>query len=150
MPASLPGRILALDVGRRRIGLAISDPLGFTAQGLETLQRVNNRQDYDRLAHLAREKEVTLFVVGLPLHMSGDESRQAGYVREFADRLQRETDIPIAFWDERLTTVEAHRVLTAGGLNLEKRKKAVDRMAAVLLLENFLMARSSGARSSAE
>ena len=144
MPASLPGRILALDVGRRRIGLAISDALGYTAQGLETLERVNNRKDYDRLAALVREKEVKLFLVGLPLHMSGDESRQAGYVREFADRLQRETDIPVEFWDERLTTVEAHRVLSEGGVTFDKRKKAVDRMAAVLLLENYLMARSSG------
>ena len=144
MPASLPGRILALDVGRRRIGLAISDALGYTAQGLETLERVNNRKDYDRLAALVREKEVKLFLVGLPLHMSGDESWQAGYVREFADRLQRETDIPVEFWDERLTTVEAHRVLSEGGVTFDKRKKAVDRMAAVLLLENYLMARSSG------
>ena len=144
MPASLPGRILALDVGRRRIGLAISDALGYTAQGLETLERINNRKDYDRLAALAREKEVKLFLIGLPLHMSGDESRQAGYVREFADRLQRETDIPVEFWDERLTTVEAHRVLSEGGVTLDQRKRAVDRMAAVLLLENFLMARSAG------
>lgn len=135
-----PGRILALDVGRRRIGLAISDPLGLTAQGLETLHRTNNREDFERLRALAAEREVTRFVLGLPLHMSGDESRQAGFVREFGDRLNRETGLPVEYWDERLTTVEAERVLKSSGISLEKRKQAIDRMAAVLLLENWLAA----------
>lgn len=143
MTDSLPGRIVALDVGRRRIGVAISDPLGFTAQGLETLYRVNNRTDFGYFVDLAREKEVTRFVLGLPLHMSGDESRQAAYVREFGDRLNRETGLPVEYWDERLTTVEAERFLLASGVTQEKRKLAIDRMAAVLLLENWLMARGS-------
>ena len=136
-------RVLGIDVGRRRIGLAISDPLGVTAQGLETLQRKNNRADFAALVSLAREKEVARFVVGLPLHMSGDESRQGVFVREFADRLRRETGLPVELWDERLTTVQAERVLKESGVSLDKRKRAVDRLAAVLLLENWLEARGA-------
>lgn len=134
----VPGRILALDVGRKRIGLALSDPLGVTAQGLETLQRTNIREDLARLAALVREKDIALFLVGLPLHMSGDESRQAQYVRDFAVKLERETRVPVEYWDERLTTVEAERVLKSSGISIEKRARAVDRLAAVILLESYL------------
>lgn len=134
----MTGRILALDVGRRRIGLALSDPLGITAQGLETLQRINLRTDVDALAALAAEKEVRRFLVGHPLHMSGREGRQAEYVREFAGRLEERTGIPVEFRDERLTTVEAQRVLRESGVSLEKRKRAVDKLAAVILLEGYL------------
>ena len=132
------GRILALDVGRRRIGLALSDPLGITAQGLDTLQRINLRTDLDALAALAAEKDVRRFLVGHPLHMSGREGRQADYVREFAGRLEERTGIPVEFRDERLTTVEAQRVLRESGVSLEKRKRAVDKLAAVILLEGYL------------
>ena len=132
------GRILALDVGRRRIGLALSDPLGITAQGLDTLQRINLRTDLDVLAALAAEKDVRRFLVGHPLHMSGREGRQADYVREFAGRLEERTGIPVEFRDERLTTVEAQRVLRESGVSLEKRKRAVDKLAAVILLEGYL------------
>ena len=83
----VPGRILALDVGKKRIGLAISDPMGISAQGLPTLYRVRIREDLDQLASLCSEREVTLLLVGEPLHMSGDDSRQAVYTREFAERL---------------------------------------------------------------
>ena len=134
----MTGRILALDVGRRRIGLALSDPLGITAQGLDTLQRINLRTDLDALAALAAEKEVRRFLVGHPLHMSGREGRQAEYVREFAGRLEERTGIPVEFRDERLTTVEAQRVLRESGVSLEKRKRAVDKLAAVILLEGYL------------
>lgn len=134
----MTGRILALDVGRRRIGLALSDPLGITAQGLDTLQRTNLRTDLDALAALAAEKEVRRFLVGHPLHMSGREGRQAEYVREFAGRLEERTGIPVEFRDERLTTVEAQRVLRESGVSLEKRKRAVDKLAAVILLEGYL------------
>ena len=131
-------RILALDVGKRRIGLAISDGLGITAQGLPTLQRTTVREDLANLAELSRERGVTLFLVGEPLHMSGDKSRQAQYIRDFAERLTERTGIPVQFWDERLTTVQAQRVLRESGISIEKRAKAVDRLAAVILLESFL------------
>lgn len=132
------GRILALDVGMRRIGLALSDALGVTAQGLETLQRKNLRTDLARLGDLAREREVGLFLVGHPRHMSGDESRQSGYVREFAEKLERATGIRVELWDERLTTVEAGRVLRSSGISIEKRAQAVDRLSAVILLQSYL------------
>jgi putative holliday junction resolvase len=137
----LAGRILALDVGKKRIGLAISDALGISAQGLPTLHRTRIRDDLQTLDQLARDREVALFLIGKPLHMSGDDSRQSVYTAEFAERLREKTGIPIAYWDERLTSLEAERVLRAGNASLEQRKKAVDRLAAVLLLESFLDAR---------
>jgi putative Holliday junction resolvase len=136
------GRVLALDFGKRRIGLAISDRMGWTAQGLPTLTRTRIREDLDRLAALAAEREVALFLFGLPLHMSGDESRQAAHVREFAGRLHARTGLPVEFLDERLTSVEAERVLRSSGIGIEKRAKAVDKLAAVLLLENYLERRA--------
>jgi putative Holliday junction resolvase len=132
------GRILALDLGRRRIGLAVSDELGITAQGLDTLQRTNIREDLAILAKLALDRNVSLILMGHPLHMSGDESRQAEYTREFARRLEAVTGLPTKFWDERLTSVEAERVLRQSGISIEKRARAVDRMAAVILLGSYL------------
>jgi putative Holliday junction resolvase len=138
------GRILALDVGRKRIGLAVSDPLGITAQGLPTLQRTRIREDLEALERLCREYEVRLLLIGHPLHMSGDESRQSIYTREFADRLRERTQVPVEFLDERLTTVQAERVLRESGISIEKRAKAVDQLAAVLLLQSFLDSREPG------
>ncbi len=135
---SAKGRILALDLGKKRIGLALSDPLGITAQGLETLQRTNIRQDMAALAQLIEKHEVTLLLMGHPLHMSGDESRQSEYTREFADRLAAYTGIEVRLWDERLTSREAERVLRESGISIEKRARAVDRLAAVILLESYL------------
>jgi putative Holliday junction resolvase len=132
------GRILALDLGKKRIGLALSDPLGITAQGLPTLQRTNIRADLAALDHLIAEREVTLILMGHPLHMTGREGRQAEYTREFAGRLAEWTGVEIRFWDERLTTVEAQRVLRESGVSLAKRTRAVDRLAAVILLASYL------------
>lgn len=137
-PTRPEGRILAIDLGKKRAGLAISDPLGITAQGLPTLQRQNNRQDLEDLADLVSGHGVQLIVMGNPLHMSGNDSRQAAYTREFADRLAQRTGLPIVFWDERYTTVIAERVLRESGIGLDKRKKAVDQLAAVILLESYL------------
>ena len=134
-------RILALDLGKRRIGLAVSDELGVTAQGLDTLERTNIREDLARLAQLASEKNAGLILIGNPLHMSGQEGRQAEYAREFGDRLQAASGIPVEFWDERLTTVEAQRVLRESGVSSRKRARAVDRLAAVILLESYLDSR---------
>jgi putative Holliday junction resolvase len=132
------GRILALDVGGKRIGLALSDPLGITAQGLPNLVRKNKRTDLDALAKLAAERKVALFLVGNPLHMSGDAGRQAGWVREFADALAAHTGLPVQLWDERLTTVEAARVLRESGMGIEKRARSIDRLSAVILLQSYL------------
>ncbi len=137
----ITGRVLALDLGKRRIGLALSDELGITAQGLQTLERSNIREDLAKLAELISEKNVSLILMGNPLHMSGDESRQTQYTREFAARLEAATGLPIEFRDERLTTVEAERVLRQSGISIQKRAKAVDRLAAVILLESYLDSR---------
>jgi putative Holliday junction resolvase len=139
------GRVLALDVGKRRIGLAISDGLGLTAQGLPTLQRTTIREDLMHLAELTAEREIGLFLIGDPLHMSGDQSRQAQYIRDFAARLSERTGVPVKFWDERLTTVQAHRVLRESGISIEKRAKAIDKLAAVILLESYLDSRTAEA-----
>lgn len=132
------GRILALDLGKRRIGLAISDELGITAQGLDTQQRTNMREDLAHLANLITEKNVGLILMGNPIHMSGREGRQAEYTRDFAQRLKEETGLPIVYWDERLTSVEAGRVLRDSGISIEKRARAVDRLSAVILLASYL------------
>ncbi len=136
------GRVLALDLGARRIGLAMSDELGITAQGLPTLQRANLREDLGRLAQMARENGVTLILMGNPLHMSGREGKQTALAREFAARLSERTGVPVEFRDERLTTVEAQRVLRQGGASRQKRARAVDRLSAVLLLESYLDSQS--------
>lgn len=132
------GRILALDLGKKRIGLALSDPLGITAQGLPTLERTNIREDLSTLAQLIDLYDITLILMGNPLHMSGKEGRQVEYTREFAERLQKKTGLEVRFWDERLTTMEAQRVLRESGISIEKRARAVDRLAAVILLESYL------------
>ena len=132
------GRILALDLGKRRIGLAISDELGITAQGLETFQRARVREDIAQLAQLVRERNVSLILMGNPVHMSGQEGRQSEHARDFGERLRAATGLEVKFWDERLTTVEAQRVLRESGISLQKRTAAVDRLAAVILLESYL------------
>ena len=135
---------MALDVGKRRIGLAVSDELGWTAQGLETLERTRIRDDLGRLKEVADRWSIETLLVGQPLHMSGEQSRQSEYTREFAARLQEHLKLPVIFWDERLTSMEAERVLRESGASLEKRKQAVDRIAAVLLLESYLEYRGAG------
>ena len=139
----IQSRVLALDLGKKRIGLALSDELGITAQGLETLERTNIREDLSRISQLASEKGVSLILMGNPLHMSGREGRQAEYARDFGGRLQAASGIPVEFWDERLTTVAAQRVLRESGISIEKRAQAVDRLAAVILLESYLDSRQS-------
>lgn len=131
-------RILALDLGKKRIGLAVSDPLRITAQGLPNLDRTRKRDDLEALSRLAREREVGLILMGNPVNMGGAEGRQSAWVREFAAELEKYTGLPICFWDERLTTVEANRVLRESGISLQKRAGAVDRLSAVILLQSYL------------
>ncbi len=131
-------RILALDLGKKRIGLAISDPLGITAQGMPNLNRTTKRSDLDALERLVREREVGLILMGNPINMRGAEGRQSQWVREFADDLAARTHLPVKLWDERLTSVEAGRVLRSSGISIEKRAAAVDRLSAVILLQSYL------------
>ncbi|HXR97590.1 MAG TPA: Holliday junction resolvase RuvX [Terriglobales bacterium] len=135
-------RILALDVGKRRIGVAVSDGLGITAQGLATLERQNRGADLSALRGLAEQYEIRLWLVGLPLHMSGEEGRAAREVRQWGTLLERSTKVPVAYWDERLTTVEAERVLRSASSTLLQRRRAVDKMSAVILLQSYLDSQS--------
>ena len=131
-------RILALDVGKVRIGVAVSDELGITAQGLDTIIRRNRREDLAIISRLAEEKGAGLFLIGNPVNMSGKEGRQAEWVRDFADGLAERSGLPVKLWDERLTSVEAGRVLRGSGVSIEKRARAVDRLSAVILLQSYL------------
>ena len=134
------GRILALDVGSRRIGVAVSDPLGITAQGLDTIQRQNKRRDFGALRRLLEKYEVREIVVGLPLRLSGEEGTQSEKMRRFAGELQSYFGVTVHLWDERWTSTEANRLLREAELSIEKRGKAVDRMAAVLILQSWMEA----------
>ena len=141
--SSEPGRILAIDLGQARIGLALSDPLGITAQPLETLQRVGPRRDLQTLAERVQAAEACTVVVGLPRLMSGEEGTQARHAREFAQRLGRRIPgVRVVFWDERLTTVQAERTMISGKVRRARRRRIVDGLAAVLILQGFLDRRS--------
>jgi putative holliday junction resolvase len=136
-----PGRVLALDVGLRRIGLAVSDALGITAQGLQTLQRSNKRSDLAALREVVEKKEIAEIVVGHPLHMSGKEGKQAEKVVAFADDLREHLGIPVHLWDERLTSAQANRVLRETDMSIRRRGEVVDQMAAALILQAWLDAK---------
>lgn len=131
---------MGLDVGDRRIGVAVSDELGITVQPVLTLIRTNRRQDLKSLQRLIRKYRCTGIVVGNPLYMSGDESPQAAKTQAFAAMLREETGLLVQLWDERLTTTEAHRHLHAAGRAGSDHKAVVDQVAAVLILESYLAA----------
>jgi putative holliday junction resolvase len=118
--------------------MAVSDPLGITAQGIETLQRRNKRADMAHLERVIRDYEIKEIVVGLPLRMSGAEGTQAEKMHAFAEDLRKRFGLPVHLWDERLTSAEANRLLRETDLSIEKRGKAVDRMAAVLILQSWM------------
>jgi len=143
-PERPTGRVLGLDVGARRIGVAVSDPLGITAQGLETLLRRNKKHDFEHLRKVIREYKVKEIVVGLPLRMSGAEGIQSDKMNVFAEELRRRFRIPVHLFDERLTSAEANRLLRETDLSIEKRGKAVDRMAAILILQGWMELRAGG------
>jgi putative Holliday junction resolvase len=137
-----PNRILALDVGNRRIGLAVTDELGITAQGLRTLERTSKRRDLETLNKIARKYEVGEIVVGRPVHMSGGASSQSDKVEKFARELGEALHLPIYFYDERLTSWEAHELLDREGLSREEKKGKVDQIAATLILQGYLQTNS--------
>lgn len=134
----LRGRVFGLDVGTRRIGIAVSDPLGITAQGLETLHRKNKSRDFEALRRLIAKYQVKEIVIGLPLRMSGAEGTQAAKMQAFAEELRQRFQLPVHLWDERLTSAEANRLLRETDLSIKKRGQAVDRMAAVLILQGWM------------
>jgi putative Holliday junction resolvase len=135
-------RILGLDVGSKTIGLAVSDPLGITAQGLQTIRRQNKRLDFEQLERVIRDYAVAEIVVGLPLRMSGAEGTQAEKMQRFAEVLRQRFQLPVHLWDERLTSAQANRVLRESEMSIKRRGEVVDRMAAVLILQSWMDARS--------
>jgi putative Holliday junction resolvase len=141
-PALNP-RVMGLDVGSRRIGIAISDPLGLTAQGLPTLLRQNKRHDLEGLARVIAEYQVSEIVVGYPLRLSGAEGIQSEKMQVFAGELRKKFGLPVHLWDERLSSTQANRLLRETDLSIKKRGQAVDRMAAILILQNWMEARGS-------
>ena len=133
------GRIMALDVGNVRIGIAVSDLMGIIANPLETYTRKGNLAiDAEYIANLAKQKEVSLFISGLPLSLVGGENEQTLKTREFIDELQKHTDIPVKYLDERFTTLSAERVLIQGNVRRENRKMVIDKVAATIILQNYL------------
>lgn len=141
-------RVLGLDYGSKTVGVAVSDPLGITAQGLETIARKEEnklRKTLARIEELCREYEVETIVLGLPKNMNNTLGERAQVSEEFREMLERRTALPVVMWDERLTTVMAENVLKENGVRREERKKYIDKIAAVLILQSYLdMMSSSG------
>lgn len=137
---------MAVDFGSRRIGLAVTDELGVTAQGLPTLHRTNKRNDFDHFRRTIKQFAVAEIVMGLPLRMSGDTGTQSEKVEAFAEELRSRFKLPVHLFDERLTSVEANRVLDEAEMDGRRRKAVVDQLAAVLILQAFMEFRTSQAR----
>lgn len=136
-------RIMGLDVGSQTIGIAVSDPFYWTAQGVETIRHSTRKGDFIRLGQLAVQYEVERFVVGMPLNMNGSKGTRALLTEQFAEELKQEfPGIPVSFWDERLTTVMAQKELIAADVSRKKRKSIIDKMAAVVILQGYLDHRS--------
>jgi putative Holliday junction resolvase len=135
------GRVMALDVGKVRVGVALSDPLGYTAQPLLTLWRKSRGEDLRSLLRLIRKHEVVQIVVGNPLHMSGDVSPWAVKVQEFAEELHERCGLPVQLWDERLSSVAAHQILNEAGYDRQDRKYVIDQVAAVVILRGWMEAK---------
>ncbi len=131
-------RIMALDIGDVRIGIALSDLLQTIASPFESYRRKGFVKDIEYILNLAKEKEVGQIVSGLPLSMDGSENAQSAKVREFAEALAARTEIPLSFVDERFTTVSAERLLVSADVSREGRKKVVDKIAAAIILDNFM------------
>jgi putative Holliday junction resolvase len=128
-------------VGSRRIGVAISDPLGITAQGLDTIRRQNKRFDFGQLERVIREYDVTQIVIGLPLRMSGVEGASAEKMQAFAEDIRRRFQLPVHLWDERLSSAQANRLLRETDMSIKRRGQVVDQLAAVLILQCWMDAR---------
>jgi len=134
-------RIMGLDLGTKTVGVAISDALQLTAQGIEIIRRKDEnklRQTLARIESLIMEYEVEEIVLGLPKHMNNDLGERAQFSLEFKEKLERRTGLPVALWDERLTTVSADRVMMEVGVRREDRKEYVDKIAATIILQGYL------------
>jgi putative Holliday junction resolvase len=131
-------RILGLDVGQKTIGVAVSDPLGFTAQGITTIRRENRKKDVEILKDLCKEYEVQTIVIGMPKNMNGSIGFAGEKIIEFSELIKEEIELKIEFWDERLTTVAANRAMLEADMSRGKRKKIIDKVAATYILQGYL------------
>ena len=131
-------RILGLDLGQKTIGVAISDPLGFTAQGLTTIRRSNKEKDIEDLRKICDDYKVETIVIGLPKNMNGTIGPSGEIAMEFGKLIEAEFNIEVKFWDERLTTVAAHKAMLEADLSRKKRKKIVDKVASTYILQGYL------------
>jgi putative holliday junction resolvase len=131
-------RIMGLDVGQKRIGIAISDPMGWTAQGHSVLIRGKPQDDIKHLAELCTEYEVEKIVLGFPRNMNGTVGPKGEEIQEFGRVIQEHLNLPLEYWDERLTTVAAEKVLLEANVSRRKRKEVIDKLAAVHILEGYL------------
>ena len=131
-------RIMSLDVGSRTIGIACSDALLMTAQGIETIRWTSLEKDFNRLQELITEYEVHELVVGMPKNMNGTKGERAEKTEEFVEKMKEVIDLPVTYWDERLSTVMAERQLIAADVSRKKRKSVIDKMAAVVILQGYL------------
>lgn len=131
-------RIMGLDVGDKTIGVALSDPLGWTAQGLEVIRRQDIDKDLARLSEIIRQYEVEKILVGLPKNMNATIGPQGEKVLDFIEQLKTRIDLPVKTWDERLSTVAAERMLIQADVSRSKRKKVIDKMAAAVILQGYL------------
>ena len=131
-------RIMSLDVGSGTIGIACSDALLMTAQGIETIRRTSLEKDFNRLQELIAEYEVHELVVGMPKNMNGTKGERAEKTEEFVEKMKEVIDLPVSYWDERLSAVMAERQLIAADVSRKKRKSVIDKMAAVVILQGYL------------
>jgi putative holliday junction resolvase len=129
---------LGLDIGSKRIGVAVSDELGLTAQGLETLACTSPEKDVQRILQLVAQWSVDEIVVGMPYNLNGTEGIQARKVRAFMERITESVSVPVREWDERLSTAAAERTLLEADMSRAKRRKVIDKLAAVIILQGFL------------
>ena len=134
----LDGRIMGLDIGDKTIGVSVSDIMGLTAQGVTTIKRIGKKKDIEAIKKIIEEKQVNKIVSGLPKNMNGTIGPQGEKVQKFCELLKAETNLPIEFWDERLSTVAAERSLIEGNVRRENRKKVIDMLAAVIILQGYL------------
>ena len=131
-------RFMGLDVGKARIGVAVSDETGLIARGIATLQRTGRTKDFEVLARLVEENEVRHVVVGNPLNMDGTTGKQSLYMSSFVERLRSVLPVEVSLWDERLSSFAAEQLLIERGRHWSKRKQDIDRLAAVVILQDFL------------
>lgn len=135
---AIKGRILALDLGEKRIGVAVSDATRTIARSLTVLPRKSRREDHERIARLIAEQQVNLLVVGLPIPLNGVEGEKAAWVRDYTAELQQHIPIPVVFWDEALTTVQAYDSMRQRGKRAKQAKERIDAVAAAFILQSYL------------